>query len=250
MIMMDKQKWTLGIGWCFLALFACSREGGSGSPLGKLCPSCKGQVVGGESSDFGGGQENCLEEEQALTEEIAEEFEVDELMAMVSGQLETAFGWSDDSYSSRADTTLSATFTLGTPSLVTVGNEDCRDHVRVPVTIQATTADGGFEATFEGKLEVGRGGETPTLYAQADLASVVGNLPLDVDTSRRHKGYLQWGELGLPEARSGGVGALIAYLPPEYEGLGGAAGPGDAIPVGVPGVEYVDFFIGRFPADD
>lgn len=93
---------------------------------------------------------------------------------------------------------------------------------------------------------MGRGGETPTLYAQADLASVLGNLPLDVDTSRRHMGYLQWREVGLPEERRGGVAALIAYLPPEYEGLGGARG----IPVGVPGVEYADFFIGQFPADD
>lgn len=248
MVMMDKQKRTLGMSWCFLALFACSREGGSGSPLGKLCTSCKAQDIGGESSDFGGGQENCKEEEQEFTEEVAEEFEVDALMATVSGQLETSFGWSEENYSSRAQTTLSAKFTLGEPSFLVVGVEEgygCRDHVRVPVTIEATTADGAFEATFEGHLKVGREGDAPTLEAFADLASVLGNLPFDVEESRPHVAELVWRELGLPGERTGDVWAEVRYLPEDLEGLGGA------IPtVGVPGVELEELGFGHFPADD
>ena len=230
----------LAVGCCVLA---CSS---SKSASGGLCPTCKPQL-GGESSDFGGGQENCLEQAQPLSDAVRAELQVADVVASATSPFTTSLRWAVPD-TVRGDTTLTATTTLDAATYRVIGveaSEGCRDRVLIPATVNVATADGGLKAILHGAVELRRGDLIWHLRAHADLASTNGNLPLELDETRAHRGQLSLALSGFPDTRRGSFNADLSYFP---AGVSEVGTMGDSTQT--PGLEQVRLELGRFPADD
>ena len=237
--MMLKRGFAVSLG---IGLLACSSAQSSGS--GGLCPTCA-PLVGGESSDFGGGQANCQEQERALSQAEQDEFRVAELVAAAAEPLTTSLRWNVHD-PLRADTTLTAITTLGSPTFRAIGveaSDACQDRVLIPATVDVSTADDGFATSLRGAVELRRGDLIWHLRAAVNLASGEGNLALQVDSTRRHAGELALDVRGFPEGRRGSFGAELRYL------ALGSTWNGPIGEAGTPGVEQVELDLARFPAD-
>jgi hypothetical protein len=234
---------ALGVGMsCWLLGCAVDEAGDRGSDT--LCPSCI-PLSGGETSDFGGGQENCEVEELPLSPAVRSDLGVDEIMDSLAEPFSATLRFELDG-DERPDTVLSATVTFGAPEYWQIGVEvtdACRDSVRIPVAVNVATSDGAFVADAEGALQVRRGDLSWRLDATADLTQTSGNLPLALDESRPHLGQLRLSIDGSPAGPRGNVSVLLYYP--------GEDGPTDRIPLETeaPGSEHAYLGVGRFPAD-
>jgi hypothetical protein len=238
-----KLRQALGVGmscWVLGCGVDASQEGGSR----ELCPSCT-PLSGGETSDFGGGQENCEEDVLPLTEDVRDELGVDEIMVALSEPFSAALRFARED-EERPDTTFTATATFGTPEYRQVGvdaTDACRDSVLIPVELSVAASDGAFTADAAGALRVRRGDLAWQLLAAADLAGTAGNLELDVDDSRPHLGQLLLNIKGFPAGPRGDV-RMKLYYP-------GDGAPSDRIPQedAAPGSDIFYADVARFPAD-
>lgn len=236
-------KGAFGVGMsCWL--LGCGVDAEEQGGTDELCPSCT-PVSGGETSDFGGGQENCEEQELPLSAAVRNELGVDDIVVALSDPFSASlrFQLEDEE---RPDTTLTATAILGTPEYWQIGVEPsdaCRDIVRIPVTLNVAASDGAFTADAVGALRIRRGDLVWQLLASADLAQASGNLELDLDESRPHLGALSFDIQGFPTGPRGNVSARVYYP--------GDDAPTDRIPDEdeSPSSTWVYMAVGSFPAD-
>jgi hypothetical protein len=238
-----KTRGLLGLGMSCWLLGCAVDASGQGDADG-LCASCT-RLSGGETNDFGGGQENCEEEEVPLSAAVRRELGVDETMTTLAEPFSASlrFQLEDEA---RPDTTVTATATFGTPEYLQIGVEAtdaCRDSVRVPVELSVAASDGAFAAVATGILQMRRGDLSWRLLAKADLAQTTGNLELELDESRPHLGELSLDLKGFPTGPRGNVSVRIYYP--------GDGAPLDRIPIEdeSPGSEFVHVDVARFPAD-
>ncbi|MGE5787699.1 MAG: hypothetical protein ACM3ZE_24105 [Myxococcales bacterium] len=236
------------IGLCFglsVAVMACADEA---SPGGRLCPTCTPQT-GGETTDFGGGQENCRETVEPASPSILDEYQVEAAIAAVTEPLVTTFRWNPlfTGAEARADTSLHIAFRLETASYESIGVEAsnaCRNKVKIPVTADLTTTDGAVAASLRGWLDKAQGDLVWRMRARADLAEVEGNPPIQTDQTYPHVGDLELTLTNYPTGWHGNLTASLVYF---------LDGPMSADTVQaamvLPSTRYESLLLGSFPAD-
>lgn len=205
----------------FTAVIAsCSApETGEVAERQRICPDCRANARGGDTSDFGGGQENCRETKLPVDTTTAAELGLQAALTAASSPLELPLRWLD---ASGAESTVEARVELGEPAYYAIGVEPsaaCRDSIRIPATVELETADGGLLATVNGLLRLRRGELSWELRASTDLSTVSGNRELGLDPNRAHEGRLDLTMRGFSGERRGSVAARVLYLD-DAEGKG------------------------------
>lgn len=237
------------IGLCFglsVAVMACADEASPGG--GRLCPACTPQT-GGETTDFGGGQENCRETVEPASPSILDEYQVEAAIAAVAEPLVTTFRWNPlfTGAEARADTSLHVAFRLGTAAYESIGVEAsnaCRNKVKIPVTADLTTTDGAVAASLRGWLGKEQGDLVWRMRARTDLAEVQGSPPIQTDQTYRHVGDLELTLTDYPTGWHGNLTAALVYFLDDSVSA-------DTVQtaMGLPSTRDDGLFLGWFPAD-
>jgi hypothetical protein len=149
---------------------------------GYVCPTC---LPGGDERTVGAVSSSCEDEvAQLVNSDIAQEFELESLVAFDGVSNEQTFGWYRADYrpALRATFDSGATLTyelvLGEPKYVT--SSECVPYITVPVTGTFETSDGALAFEAKGRALRSRGGPW-AISTRTDLADVHGNSVLVLD---------------------------------------------------------------------
>jgi hypothetical protein len=178
-----------------------------------LCPSCIPRS-GGETSDFGGGQE-CQYEERAIADEPELEAELETTLAAYAGRFERKLRWSapDSTLALTNDeTTIRGNIELGDGKYLIGTPVECDDLIQLSATIELETADGGLQATSEGALMFRRADGASELTAVSDLSLARGSLELPIESTEPHVGRLSTSIVADAAEISGTVTIEVSYF--------------------------------------
>jgi hypothetical protein len=182
-----------------------SRGAGEESPRdaqsGRICPSCRSDTAGTETSDFSGSQSSCTGEAAPAPDDATWNARVAEVRDVYAGPFEASLQWAyiglveSDSpgafWEGRPSgydpiTSLQGTVTLeptqfyeGRPVLGSDATLECPDWYHVPLTVEFATDDGALSGTARGYVNVGLGPAIAS--ADLDLAQALGTLDLHLD---------------------------------------------------------------------
>jgi len=205
-----------------------------------ICTTCTPRV-GGETSDFGGGSE-CLQEPRAVTDALAEEFGVSEVVAAYSQRFENTFLWTTQgapAFVGKQATRIRGTVQFETPDYFEA-TAACAERVEVPAVVEFEVLDGSLSAAVRGRLTIRRGDSTGSLEARSDLSLATGTLDLEIDAGRPHAGELV---ARFTSSSTGLVGTVWPDLRYFESGEDAAAyANGSRSSAGEPGTDLVGFF--------
>lgn len=186
-------------------LGACSNE--LAPDEGVLCPSCV-PLSGGETSDFGGGDQ-CVFEEQAIPDERELQDELATTLAAYAGDFERPLRWSGPE---AEPTTLRGNMAFGDGRYFVGASVECGDFVQVRSSIVLETADGALQATSEGALTLRRVDGGSYFEATSDLRAARGTLDLHLDGAEPHVGRLSTTITATASGPSGTVTLEVSYF--------------------------------------
>jgi hypothetical protein len=178
-----------------------------------LCPSCIPRT-GGETSDFGGGQE-CQYDERTIPDEPELQAELETTRTAYAGRFERKLRWSaaDSTIPITDDeTTIRGNVELGDGTYFVGAPVACGDFVQFRTTVELETADGALQATSVGALTFRRAAGASDIRAVSDLSTVRGDLDLGIDGGQPHVGRLSTRIVADAEGLSGGVAIEVSYF--------------------------------------
>jgi hypothetical protein len=199
---------------------------------GPVCPSCtRPDVVGTETSDFGGSESACTGDRAPLPTAPDALSEVNRLREAYAGPLAHSMRWGSgrgfdaggessffeappDGYD--PETRVNIDVVLGDTEYF-VGRPirgeapiECPDWFEVPATVALSTEDGAIEVTAEGRFRTAVSGRFSRLTAYADLADTLGTLDLHLDPGRAYRGRLTIDLNALNEGTRGFIELSVA----------------------------------------
>lgn len=202
-----------------------------GPEAGRICPSCRSDVAGTETSDFSGSESSCSGDPATAPGDPAWNARLEEVRGVYAGPFEASLHWAyvglveSDSAgafwearpsgyepitSVLGNVTLEPTqFYKGRPTNPSAeAGLDCPDWYHVPLTVEFATADGALAGTASGNFRLGLG--AAVARASVDLARALGTLDLHLDPELEYRGSASLNLQFHPEGKRGQISVEVS----------------------------------------